>query len=85
MVLATWKSPTGWSTPELKSYIPLSLFPTAYRLHYATECFECLKAYRGYDGKLPLLRAEYNAAWLNMSAARISLPQVDTLGLQKHI
>lgn len=85
MVLATWKSTTGWSTPELKPYGPLSLLPSASCLHYATECFEGLKAYRGHDGKLRLFRAEHNAARLNMSAARISLPQVDTLELQKLI
>ncbi|KNG81241.1 branched-chain amino acid aminotransferase, partial [Aspergillus nomiae NRRL 13137] len=77
MVVATWKVSTGWSTPELKPYGPLNLMPTASCLHYATECFEGLKVYRGYDGKLRVFRPDRNAARLNMSASRISLPQAD--------
>lgn len=45
MIPATWT--TSWSTPELRPYGPLTLLPTASCLHYATECFEGLKAYRG--------------------------------------
>ena len=43
---------SGWGVPEVKPYGPLSIMPTASVLHYATECFEGMKAYRGYDGKL---------------------------------
>ncbi|OAQ96276.1 hypothetical protein LLEC1_02229 [Akanthomyces lecanii] len=52
MVLANWSATRGWSAPELKPYGPLSLMPTASCLHYATECFEGLKVFRGYDGGL---------------------------------
>lgn len=52
MVVVTWKHGVGWSKPALKLYGPLSLPPTASCLHYATECFEGIKAYRGHDGKL---------------------------------
>lgn len=61
-VFATWRGFTGWSTPEIKSYGPLSLLPTASCLQYATECFESLKVYRGYDGKLRLFRADRAAS-----------------------
>ncbi|KAI9162908.1 branched-chain amino acid aminotransferase [Paramyrothecium foliicola] len=74
MVTATWSQDKGWATPELKPYGPLSLMPTASCLHYATECFEGLKVFRGYDGKLRVFRPDRNAARLRMSAARISLP-----------
>ncbi|KAH7463464.1 hypothetical protein FOMA001_g18153 [Fusarium oxysporum f. sp. matthiolae] len=74
MVVATWKHGVGWSSPELKPYGPLSLPPTASCLHYATECFEGLKAYRGQDGKLRVFRIDHNVARLKTSAARISLP-----------
>ncbi|OKL59722.1 hypothetical protein UA08_05171 [Talaromyces atroroseus] len=85
MILATWNAHTGWSAPELKPYGPLTLMPTASCLHYATECFEGLKAYRGYDGKLRVFRTEHNAARLQMSANRISLPFVDSKELQQLI
>jgi branched-chain amino acid aminotransferase len=74
MITATWKLATGWEAPELKPYGPLPLMPTASVLHYATECFEGLKVYRGYDGRLRLFRPDRNAARMRMSAARISLP-----------
>lgn len=74
MVVATWKRGIGWSRPELKPYGSISLPPTASCLHYATECFEGLKAYRGHDGQLRVFRIEHNVARLRTSAARICLP-----------
>jgi branched-chain amino acid aminotransferase len=74
MITCEWDITNGWSTPELKPYGPLSLMPTASVLHYATECFEGLKAYRGFDGKLRLFRPDCNAARMLMSTLRISLP-----------
>ncbi|KUI74254.1 Branched-chain-amino-acid aminotransferase, mitochondrial [Cytospora mali] len=74
MITATWTASDGWSAPELKPYGPLSLMPTASCLHYATECFEGLKAYRGFDGKLRLFRPDCNARRFLMSSTRISLP-----------
>ncbi|KAH6652693.1 branched-chain-amino-acid aminotransferase [Truncatella angustata] len=74
MLTANWNSTTGWSAPEIKPYGPFSLMPTASVLHYATECFEGLKAYRGFDGKLRLFRPDCNAERLLMSSVRISLP-----------
>lgn len=83
MVTVTWRAGAGWSAPELKPYGPLSLMPTASCLHYATECFEGLKAYRGYDGRLRIFRPERNAARFRMSAARISLPVFEPAELTK--
>lgn len=51
--------------------------PTASCLHYATECFEGLKLYRGYDGRLRLFRPELNCRRLQTSADRIALPAFD--------
>lgn len=74
MLTATWNQGTGWSNIELKPYGPLTLMPTASVLNYATECFEGLKAYRGFDGKLRLFRPNCNAERLLVSSKRISLP-----------
>jgi len=60
MITAVWNSTTGWDAPELRPYGNLSLAPTASVLHYATECFEGMKMYRGYDGKLRLFRPDAN-------------------------
>lgn len=74
MITVAWSASTGWAAPALKPYGPLSLMPTASVLHYATECFEGLKAYRGHDGALRLFRPDCNAARFLTSATRISLP-----------
>ncbi|KAI8293769.1 hypothetical protein K4K59_005552 [Colletotrichum sp. SAR11_240] len=83
MIAATWKASTGWSDPELKPYGPLSLMPTASVLHYATECFEGLKAYRGFDGALRLFRPDRNCERMLMSSTRIALPAFPPAELEK--
>ncbi|CAG8173228.1 unnamed protein product [Penicillium olsonii] len=85
MIVASWDVETGWSAPQLKPYGPLSLLPSASCLHYAYECFEGLKAYRGDDGKLRMFRADQNVRRLQMSAERISLPGFDADELEKLI
>lgn len=74
MVTVAWNAETGWAAPQLRPYGPLSLMPTASVLHYATECFEGLKVYRGVDDKLRLFRPDCNAQRMLTSAVRISLP-----------
>lgn len=85
MITASWSLSKGWSAPELKPYGPLTLMPTASVLHYATECFEGLKAYRGFDGKLRLFRPDCNARRMLMSTLRISLPGFEPEELEKLI
>lgn len=85
MVSAAWNIKKGWAAPELKPYGPLTLMPTAGVLHYATECFEGLKAYRGFDGKLRLFRPDLNAKRMLMSSLRISLPGFEPEALEKMI
>lgn len=85
MVTAAWRAGSGWEAPELKPYGPLQLMPTASVLHYATECFEGLKVFRGHDGRLRLFRPDRNAARMRMSAARISLPVFDPRELERLI
>jgi len=83
MVTAVWRNGTGWEAPELRPYGPLSIMPTASVLHYATECFEGQKAYRGYDGKLRLFRPDCNARRMLTSSTRISLPAFEPKELEK--
>ena len=54
-------------------------------MHYATECFEGLKLYRGFDGKLRLFRVSRNCARMKTSASRIALPDFDPKELEKLI
>ncbi|GAB7351296.1 hypothetical protein MBLNU459_g1712t1 [Dothideomycetes sp. NU459] len=82
MITARWTLESGWDAPELKPYGPLSIMPTASVLHYATECFEGLKLYRGQDGRLRLFRVRKNCERMRRSAARISLPDFEPAQLE---
>lgn len=59
--------------------------PTTSVLHYATECFEGMKIYRGYDSKLRIFRPDRNCCRMLKSATRIALPAFDPEELQKLI
>ena len=85
MITATWNEREGWAAPELRAYGPLNIMPTASVLHYATECFEGMKVYRGFDGKLRLFRPDCNARRMLTSATRIALPAFDPKELEKLI
>jgi branched-chain amino acid aminotransferase len=85
MLTAVWKNTTGWDAPELRPYGNLSLAPTASCLHYATECFEGMKLYRGYDGKLRLFRPDANCHRMLISSTRIALPGFEPAQLEKLI
>lgn len=85
MVSAKWTVENGWEAPELKPYGPLNIMPSASVLHYATECFEGLKLYRGYDGNLRLFRVSRNCQRMLNSARRIALPDFDPKELEKMI
>lgn len=77
MVSAFWTEGHGWAQPEIAPYGPLAIMPTANVLHYATECFEGMKLYRGFDGALRLFRPYDNCVRMVQSAQRISLPVFD--------
>ncbi|KAK8218607.1 branched-chain-amino-acid aminotransferase-like protein [Phyllosticta capitalensis] len=85
MITASWDADRGWHTPELKPYGPFSLMPTASCLHYATECFEGMKLYRGWDGRLRLFRPDRNTNRLLTSAQRIALPAFEPSEVAKLI
>jgi branched-chain amino acid aminotransferase len=85
MVTARWTVDRGWEAPEIRPVEPLPILPTASCLHYATQCFEGLKVYRGVDKKLRLFRPDCNCERLIMSSKRISLPQPDAAAVEKLI
>ncbi|KAJ2982163.1 hypothetical protein NQ176_g1578 [Zarea fungicola] len=77
MVLAKWTAEGGWEAPKMQRYGLIALEPTASVLHYATESFEGMKVYRGYDSKLRLFRPRLNCARMIKSNARVCLPGFD--------
>ena len=85
MATVRWTQSGGWEVPEVRPYENFSISPTASVLHYATECFEGMKVYRGVDGKLRLFRPDCNGERLLMSAKRASLPSFKPDELKKLI
>ena len=85
MLTVPWDSVHGWGTPKIGPYSNLSLSPIASALNYATSCFEGMKLYRGYDGKVRLFRPNLNAARMLRSAQRVCLPEFDPAELEKLI
>ncbi|KAH7120634.1 aminotransferase [Dactylonectria macrodidyma] len=77
MVQALWRAESGWESPKMMPYGKIALLPTASVLHYATESFEGMKVYRGYDDKLRLFRPWLNCKRLAKSNARVCLPDFD--------
>ncbi|KKP07685.1 hypothetical protein THAR02_00221 [Trichoderma harzianum] len=85
MITASWTGERGWSNPQVVPYGLISLMPSASALQYATQCFEGMKVFRGYDGRLRLFRPLYNCERMLKSATRISLPAFDPRELLKLI
>lgn len=72
-----WEDGVGWTSPRIVPFHDLTLCPSALVLHYALECFEGLKAFKGTDGKIRLFRPEKNMERMNRSLARLYLPTFD--------
>lgn len=63
-----------WSQPELVPVAPLSLHPAAHVLHYGSECFEGMKAFRMPDGEVRIFRIDRHVARFANSAELLCLP-----------
>jgi branched-chain amino acid aminotransferase len=87
MISIQWSKEDGWTHPDLLPYGPISLLPSATCLHYASECFEGLKAYRDATeiGRFRLFRPELNMQRLERSAKRLVLPSFSGSELLKCI
>lgn len=64
----------AWQPVRWQSAEALSLAPGAHALHYGSECFEGLKAFRQQNGRIVLFRPEANIARMQQSARLLNLP-----------
>jgi branched-chain amino acid aminotransferase len=62
-----------WSDLQVVPVAPFSLHPATHVLHYASECFEGLKAYRQETGEVHLFRPDRHIARMTNSAAQLLL------------
>ena len=65
-----------WQTPEIKSYAPFMIDPSAKVFHYGQAIFEGMKAFKDDANDIWLFRAEDNFARFNKSAVRMAMPEV---------
>ncbi len=68
---------TGWHSPRIVPYAPVTLDPAAMVFHYGQEMFEGLKAYRTNDGHVQLFRPDKNIKRTNTTNERLCMPLVD--------
>ncbi|WP_276167680.1 branched-chain amino acid aminotransferase [Zobellia alginiliquefaciens] len=66
----------AWETPKVVPYQPISLDPSAKIFHYGQSIFEGMKAYKDTDEKVWLFRPLENHKRFNISAKRMSIPEI---------
>ncbi|MCP2039712.1 branched-chain amino acid aminotransferase [Neisseria sp. HSC-16F19] len=65
---------SAWQPVRWQSAHDLALAPGAHALHYGSECFEGLKAFRQQNGRIVLFRPQANIARMQQSARLLNLP-----------
>ena len=68
-ILRTVYKDGAWTPVESLTDDTLTFSSYAGALHYAIECFEGLKAFRGKDGRIRLFRPDRKSTRLNSSHA----------------
>lgn len=66
-----------WSKFELVASDSISLHPGAHVLHYASSCFEGLKAFRHSNGQVKIFRMNCNIDRFVQSSELLALPAID--------
>ncbi len=64
-----------WQRPKIMPYQAMTIDPSARVFHYGQAVFEGMKAYKDDDGKVFLFRPEDNYNRINISAARLAIPE----------
>ena len=78
MFTMEWDKGRGWHGAKIVPFGYLSIHPSSTVLHYGSEVFEGLKAYRQTGtGRIVLFRPEENFKRINRSALRMGLPELD--------
>lgn len=67
----------NWNTPEIVPSNSIQMHPGAHVLHYASTCFEGLKAFRHQDGSIKIFRMDQNVKRFAQSSRLLSLPAID--------
>ena len=76
MFIMDYSKEQGWHDARIVPFAPISLHPASTVLHYGSEIFEGLKAYRRADGGVQMFRPIENIRRMNNSARRMCLPEI---------
>lgn len=76
MFIMDYDRSLGWHDARIVPFGKIELHPACTALHYGSEIFEGLKAYRKADGSVQLFRPIENVRRMNRSAERLCLPQI---------
>ena len=77
MFIMDYEMGKGWHNARIVPFGNLSIHPASTVLHYGSEIFEGLKAYRTESGEIRLFRPMENIRRMNASADRMCLPKID--------
>ena len=77
MFIMDYEMGKGWQNARIVPFGYLSIHPASTVLHYGSEIFEGLKAYRTESGEIRLFRPMENIRRMNASANRMCLPEID--------
>ncbi len=77
MFIMDYEMGKGWQNARIVPFGNLSIHPASTVLHYGSEIFEGLKAYRTESGEIRLFRPLENIRRMNASANRMCLPEID--------
>lgn len=84
MIISRFEN-NSWSQPAVVATDSISLHPGAHVLHYASTCFEGMKAFRHADDSVHIFRMDKNVARLQQSSELLALPQIDAAMLSSMI
>ena len=76
MFIMDYDKGQGWHDARIVPFGEVTLHPASTVLHYGSEIFEGLKAYRTKSGQVQLFRPIENMKRLNSSAERLCLPAI---------
>lgn len=77
MFIMEWDQEHGWHNQRIEKYHDFSLNPACMALHYGQEIFEGMKAFAQKDGNIGLFRPEDHFNRMNISAARMCMPEIN--------
>ncbi len=76
MFIMDYTAGEGWHDARIVPFGKFEIHPASTALHYGSEIFEGLKAYRKADGSVQLFRPMENIRRMNRSAERLCLPTI---------